>query len=80
MGDFGFSLIDTALGVLSLIFLLDVVGFEPAKAALAIFIGKSWDYIGDTIVGYIAYRASSRWGIARHICSLGSCLLVSLLR
>ena len=65
IGDIGFSLTDTTLGVLFLIFLLDVVGLEPAKAALAIFIGKSWDYINDPIVGYIADRTRTRWGRRR---------------
>ena len=65
VGDFGLSLTDTTLGVLFLIFLLDVVGLEPAKAALAIFIGKSWDYVNDPIVGYLADRTRSRWGRRR---------------
>jgi GPH family glycoside/pentoside/hexuronide:cation symporter len=65
IGDIGFSLTDTTLGVLFLIFLLDVVGLEPAKAALAIFIGKSWDWINDPIVGYIADRTRTRWGRRR---------------
>jgi GPH family glycoside/pentoside/hexuronide:cation symporter len=65
VGDIGFSLTDTTLGVLFLIFLLDVVGLEPAKAALAIFIGKSWDYINDPIVGYFADRVRTRWGRRR---------------
>ena len=65
IGDFGFSLTDTTLGVLFLIFLLDVVGMEPAKAALAIFIGKSWDYVNDPIVGYIADRTRTRLGRRR---------------
>lgn len=65
IGDTGFSLTDTTLGVLFLIFLLDVVGLEPGKAALAIFIGKSWDYINDPIVGYIADRTRTRWGRRR---------------
>ena len=65
IGDIGFSLTDTTLGVLFLIFLLDVVGLEPAKAALAIFIGKSWDYVNDPIVGYIADRTRTRWGRRR---------------
>jgi len=65
IGDIGFSLTDTTLGVLFLIFLLDVVGLEPGKAALAIFIGKSWDYINDPIVGYIADRTRTRWGRRR---------------
>jgi GPH family glycoside/pentoside/hexuronide:cation symporter len=65
IGDTGFALADTTLGVLFLIFLLDVVGLEPAKAALAIFIGRSWDYINDPIIGYIADRTRSRWGRRR---------------
>ena len=65
IGDIGFSLTDTTLGVLFLIFLLDVVGLDPAKAALAIFIGKSWDYVNDPIVGYIADRTRTRWGRRR---------------
>jgi len=65
IGDIGFSLTDTTLGVLFLIFLLDVVGLQPGKAALAIFIGKSWDWINDPIVGYIADRTRTRWGRRR---------------
>src|SRR5574339_843785 len=65
IGDTDFSLTDTTLGVLFLIFLLDVVRLEPGKAALAIFIGKSWDYINDPIVGYIADRTRTRWGRRR---------------
>ena len=65
VGDIGFSLTDTTLGVIFLIFLLDVVGLEPGKAALAIFIGKSWDYINDPIIGYVADRTRTRWGRRR---------------
>ena len=62
IGDFGFSFTDTALGVLFAIFLLDVVGLTPSLAALAVFIGKSWDYVNDPIIGYIADRTRTRWG------------------
>jgi Na+/melibiose symporter-like transporter len=58
-------LTDTNLGVWFLNFLLDVVGLEPGKAALAIFIGKSGDYINDPIVGYFADRTRTRWGRRR---------------
>jgi GPH family glycoside/pentoside/hexuronide:cation symporter len=64
-GDFGFSFTDTALGVLFAIFLVDVVGLAPRLAALAVFIGKSWDYINDPIIGYIADRTRTRWGRRR---------------
>ena len=64
-GDFGFSFTDTTLGVLFAIFLVDVVGLVPRMAALAVFIGKSWDYINDPIMGYIADRTRTRWGRRR---------------
>jgi glycoside/pentoside/hexuronide:cation symporter, GPH family len=64
-GDFGFSFTDTALGVLFAIFLVDVVGLAPRLAALAVFIGKSWDYINDPLIGYIADRTRTRWGRRR---------------
>jgi len=64
-GDFGFSFTDTTLGVLFAIFLVDVVGLLPRMAALAVFIGKSWDYVNDPIVGYIADRTRTRWGRRR---------------
>jgi GPH family glycoside/pentoside/hexuronide:cation symporter len=65
VGDFGFSFTDTTLGVLFAIFLVDVVGLLPRMAALAVFIGKSWDYINDPIVGYLADRTRTRWGRRR---------------
>ncbi len=71
VGDFGFSFTDTCLGVLFAIFLVDVVGLEPRFAALAVFIGKSWDYINDPIVGYIADRTRTRWGRRRPYLLLG---------
>jgi GPH family glycoside/pentoside/hexuronide:cation symporter len=64
-GDFGFSLTDTTLGVLFLIFLTDVVGLSPWQAALAIFVGKSWDWINDPLIGYLSDRTRSRWGRRR---------------
>ena len=64
-GDIGFSLTDTTIGVLFAIFLVDVVGLSPAQAALAIFIGKSWDYVNDPLLGYISDRTRTRWGRRR---------------
>jgi GPH family glycoside/pentoside/hexuronide:cation symporter len=64
-GDFGFSFSDTALAVLFAIFLVDVVGLAPRLAALAVFIGRSWDYINDPIIGYLADRTRTRWGRRR---------------
>jgi GPH family glycoside/pentoside/hexuronide:cation symporter len=65
VGDIGFSLTDTTLGVLFFIFLLDVAGLDPFKASLAIWIGRSWDWINDPLIGYIADRTRTRWGRRR---------------
>lgn len=65
VGDIGFSLTDTTLGVLFFIFLLDVAGLDPFKASLAIWVGRSWDWINDPLIGYIADRTRTRWGRRR---------------
>jgi GPH family glycoside/pentoside/hexuronide:cation symporter len=64
-GDIGFSLTDTTIGVLFSIFLLDVVQLDPGLAAFAVFLGRSWDYINDPIMGYLSDRARTRWGRRR---------------
>ena len=55
-GDLSFSLITTIVGAYFAIFLTDVVGVPAAMAAVAIFIGSTWDYINDPIIGYISDR------------------------
>jgi len=64
-GDFGFALTNTILSVYLALFLTDVVGLKPAVAALAFFLGSTWDYINDPIVGYISDRTRTRWGRRR---------------
>jgi len=64
-GDLGFSLTDTTLGVLYAIFLTDVVGLAPSLAALAVFIGRSWDWINDPLIGHLSDRIRTRWGRRR---------------
>lgn len=63
--DFGFAFTDSAIAVLFAIFLTDIVGLTAAQAALAVFIGRSWDYINDPIIGHITDRTRSRWGRRR---------------
>jgi len=65
MGDTGFSLSSTIIGVYFAIFLTDVVRLSPSLAAAAIWVGRSWDYINDPLIGYISDRTRTRWGRRR---------------
>jgi GPH family glycoside/pentoside/hexuronide:cation symporter len=76
VGDIGFSLTTTILGAYFAIFLTDVVGIRPAIAAIAIFIGRSWDYINDPIFGYLSDRTRTRWGRRRPFLLFGMLPLV----
>jgi len=64
-GDFGFAMTTSMLALVFAIFLTDVVGISPTLAAMAIFIGRTWDYISDPIAGYITDRTRTRWGKRR---------------
>jgi GPH family glycoside/pentoside/hexuronide:cation symporter len=64
-GDTGFSLTSTILGAYFAIFLTDVVGIAPRIAAAAIFVGRSWDYVNDPLIGHISDRTRTRWGRRR---------------
>jgi len=64
-GDIGFSLTSTIIGAYFAIFLTDVVGVAPRIAAAAIFIGRTWDYVNDPLIGYLTDRTRTRWGRRR---------------
>ncbi len=71
-GDLGLSLCGTIIGAYFAIFLTDVAGLSPAVAAAAIFIGRSWDYVNDPLIGYASDRTRSRWGRRRPFLLFGA--------
>ncbi len=64
-GDFGFSLTDTTIGVLYVIFLPDMVGIPVKYAGWVFLIGRIWDFVNDPLMGYISDRTRTRWGRRR---------------
>ena len=64
-GDLGFSLTSTIVAAYFAIFLTDVVGVPARIAAIAIFVGRTWDYVNDPLFGYISDRTRTRWGRRR---------------
>jgi GPH family glycoside/pentoside/hexuronide:cation symporter len=71
-GDTGFSLTLTIIGAYFAIFLTDVVGVAPGTAAIAIFIGRSWDYVNDPLIGHLSDRTRTRWGRRRPFLLFGA--------
>src|SRR5512133_3277192 len=64
-GDAGFSLTSTALALLYLDFLINVVGLDPALAGVAIGAGRIWDALNDLFIGAMSDRTRTRWGRRR---------------
>lgn len=64
-GDLGYSMTNSIIATIFPLFMMDVVGISPGLAAIALFIGRSWDYINDPIIGYLSDRTRSRFGRRR---------------
>ena len=71
-GDTGFSLTTTLIGAYLAIFLTDVVGLAPGLVAAALFIGRTWDYVNDPMIGWLSDRTRSRWGRRRPFLLFGA--------
>jgi glycoside/pentoside/hexuronide:cation symporter, GPH family len=71
-GDIGLSLTTTIIAAYFAIFLTDVVGVAAGTAPVAIFIGRTWDYINDPIIGHISDRTRTRWGRRRPFLLFGA--------
>ena len=71
-GDLGISLTLAIISAYFAIFLTDVVGIKPTIVAVAIFIGRTWDYINDPLIGHISDRTRTRWGRRRPFLLFGA--------
>ncbi len=72
VGDLGLALTSAMLGLLFAKFLTDTVGLPPSLVAIAIFVGRTWDWINDPIQGYISDRVRTRWGRRRPFLLFGA--------
>jgi GPH family glycoside/pentoside/hexuronide:cation symporter len=63
--DFGFAFNDSAVAIVYMIFLTNVVKIDLALVSLITLMRLTWDYINDPIIGFITDRTRSRWGRRR---------------
>ena len=75
-GDFFGGGAQALISVLYLIFLTDVIGINPAWAALAILISKIWDAVSDPLMGVISDNARTPFGRRRPFIFLGGLLII----
>jgi len=68
----GLGLTSSMLGLLFAKFLTDTVGLPPALVAGAIFMGRTWDWLNDPILGYLSDHIQTRWGRRRPFLLFGA--------
>ncbi|PHZ85148.1 MFS transporter [Paremcibacter congregatus] len=64
-GDYALNLFWQGAGFYLFFYYTDVLGLPTVTAGMIFAIGGIWDALSDPIMGYIAERTKSRWGIYR---------------